>query len=93
MLWVCTVAFTLDGLKDRYDYEQVNRQEFCIYKDIPTKNILFVDLPVVDGSGIGLTRLSDIPELIEDYGLEKVQEVFDKYGDKYIPLDDVLPYV
>lgn len=89
----CTVAFTLDGLKDRYDYEQVNSQEFCIYVDIPVKNILFIDLPVVDGGGIGLTRLSDIPELIEDYGLEKVQKVFDKYGDKYIPLEDVLPYI
>lgn len=89
----CTVAFTLDGLKDRYDYEQVNSQEFCIYVNVPVKNILFIDLPVVNGNGIGLTRLSDIPALIEDYGLEKVQKVFDKYGDKYIPIDDVLPYI
>lgn len=89
----CTVAFTLDGLEDRYDYEMVNNTEYCIYKDIPAKNILFIDLPVVDGSGIGLTRLSDIPELIEEYGVEKVQNVFNKYGDKYIPLEDVLPYI
>lgn len=89
----CTVAFTLDGLEDRYDYEMVNSVEYCIYKDIPAKNILFIDLPVVDGSGIGLTRLSDIPELIEEYGVEKVQNVFNKYGDKYIPLEDVLPYI
>ena len=89
----CTVAFTLNGLEDRYDYEMVNRVEYCIYKDIPAKNILFIDLPVVDGSGIGLTRLSDIPELIYEYGLEKVQKVFNKYGDKYIPLEDVLPYL
>lgn len=90
----CTVAFTLDGLADRYDYEQVNNQEFCIYRDIPAKNILFIDLPVIDGNGIGLTRLSDIPELIEEYGLEKVQKVFSKYSkDEYIPLKDVLPYI
>ena len=89
----CTVAFTLDGLEDRYDYEMVNSVEYCIYKDIPAKNILFIDLPVVDGSGIGLTRLSDIPELIEEYGVEKVQNVFNKYGDKYIPLDSILPYI
>lgn len=90
----CTVAFTSDGLKDEYDYEQVNNQEFCIYTDIPAKNILFIDLPVIDGNGIGLTRLSDIPELIEEYGLEKVQKVFSKYSkDEYIPLKDVLPYI
>lgn len=89
----CTVAFTLDGLEDRYDYEKVNSVEYCIYKDIPAKNILFIDLPVVDGSGIGLTRLSDIPELVEEYGVEKVQNVFNKYGDKYIPLEDILPYL
>ena len=89
----CTVAFTLDGLEDRYDYEMVNNTEYCIYKDIPAENILFIDLPVVDGSGIGLTRLSDIPELIDEYGFEKVQKVFNKYGDKYIPLEDILPYL
>lgn len=89
----CTVAFTLDGLKDKYDYEQVNEQEFCIYTDIPVKNILFIDLPVIDGNGIGLTRLSDIPKLIEKFGSEKVQKVFNKYGNEYIPLKDVLPYI
>lgn len=88
----CTVAFTLDGL-DKGDYEQVNNTEYCIYTDIPVKNILFIDLPVIDGNGIGLTRLSDIPELIDEYGLEKVQKVFNKYGDEYIPLEAVLPYI
>lgn len=89
----CTVAFTLDGLEDRYDYEQVNSQEFCIYKDIPTKNILFIDLPVAEDSG-GWERLSDIPHLINEYGLEKVQKVFNKYYNyQHIPLDDVLPYI
>ena len=89
----CTVAFTLDGLKDRYDYEMVNNTEYCIYKDIPVQNIVFIDIPVIDGNGIGLERLSDIPELIADYGLEKVQNVFNKYGDKYIPLDAIIPYI
>ena len=89
----CTVAFTLDGLEDRYDYEMVNRQEYCIYKDIPAKNILFIDLPVAEDSG-GCERLSDIPHLISDYGLEKVQKVFNKYySNQYIPLDAILPYI
>lgn len=89
----CTIAFTLDGLKDRYDYEMVNNTEYCIYKNIPVNNILFIDLPVVYGNGIGLTRLSDVPGLIDEYGLEKVQYVFNKYGDKYIPLENILPYI
>ena len=90
----CTVAFTLDGLADRYDYEQVNNQEFCIYTDIPVKNILFIDLPIMDVHGNGLKRLSDIPKLIEKFGLEKVQKVFNQYSKYvYIPLKDVLPYI
>ena len=82
----CTVAFTLDGLEDRYDYEMVNNTEYCIYKDIPAK---IIDLPVADDE-----RLSDIPYLINEYGLEKVQEVFNEYYDnQYIPLEAVLPYI
>ena len=89
----CTVAFTLDGLENKYDYEMVNNTEYCIYKDIPTKNILFIDLPVVDGNGLPLTRLSDIPELLNDYGYDKVKKVFEKQTYQYIPLDDILPYI
>ena len=89
----CTVAFKLDGLKDRYDYEMVNNTEYCIYKDVPAKNILFIDLPVAEVSG-GIERLSDIPQLIDEYGLEKVQNVFNKYYDnQYIPLEALLPYI
>ncbi len=90
----CTVAFTLDGLADRYDYEQVNNQEFCIYTDIPVKNILFIDLPVMDVHGNGLKRLSDIPKLIEKFGLEKVQKVFNQHSEYvYMSLEDILPYI
>lgn len=89
----CTVAFTLDGLEDRYDYEKVNNTEYTIYTDIPTKNILFIDLPVVDGNGLPLTRLSDIPELLEEYGYNKVKKVFEKQMHQYIPLDDIIPYI
>lgn len=90
----CTVAFTLDELEDKYDYEKVNDVEYCIYKDIPVKNILFIDLPVVgDSDGFRFERLSDIPKLIDKYGIEKVQNVFNKYYSyKYIPLDTVLLY-
>ena len=92
----CTVAFTLDGLENTYDYEKVNNSEYCVYKDIPVENILFIDIPVIEGGGMGLERLSDIPELIKDYGLEKVRKVFSKYSNQdneYIPLDDILPYL
>lgn len=89
----CTVAFTLDGLENKYDYEMVNNTEYCIYKDIPTRNILFIDLPVVDGNGLPLTRLSDIPELLNDYGYDKVKKVFEKQTYQYIPLDAILPYI
>jgi hypothetical protein len=89
----CTVAFTLEGLEDRYDYEMVNDTEFCIYKDVPAKNILFIDLPVAEIGG-GIERLSDIPQLIDEYGLEKVQKVFNKYyNNQYIPLESILPYI
>ena len=71
----------------------VNNTEYCIYKDVPAKNILFIDLPVAEVSG-GIERLSDIPQLIDEYGLEKVQNVFNKYYDnQYIPLEALLPYI
>ena len=74
-------------------YEKVNNTEYCIYRDIPVNNILFIDLPVAEVSG-GIERLSDIPQLIDEYGLEKVQNVFNKYYDnQYIPLDAILPYI
>lgn len=88
----CTVAFTLDGLKDRYDYEKVNTDEYCIYKDIPANKILFIDLPVAGGGG-GFDRLSDIPQKIAKYGLEKVQNVINKRHYQYIPLESILPYI
>lgn len=89
----CTVAFTLGGLEDRYDYERVNDTEYCIYKDISAKNILFIDLPVAYGNGLSLTRLSDIPELLNHYGYDKVKKVFEKQTYQYIPLDDIVPYI
>lgn len=89
----CTIAFTLDGLKDKQDYEMVNNTEYCIYTDILPDRILFVDLPVVDGNGLPLTRLSDIPELLNDYGYDKVKKVFEKQTYQYIPLDYILPYI
>ena len=74
-------------------YEMVNDTEYCIYKDVPAKNILFIDLSVVEVGG-GIERLSDIPQLIDEYGLEKVQKVFNKYyTNQYIPLDAILPYI
>lgn len=90
----CTVAFTLEGLDANVrDYEQVNNDEYVIYVDIPVKNVLFIDLPVVDGNGLTLTRLSDIPRLIDRHGIDKVLKVFAKQSNVYIPIEDVLPYL
>ena len=55
--------------------------------------MLFIDLPVVDGNGLPLTRLSDIPELLNDYGYDKVKKVFEKQTYQYIPLDDIMSYI
>ena len=88
----CTVAFTLDGL-DKKNCEKVNADEYCIYEDIPTSNILFIDLPVFGSSTGMLKRLSDIPKLIDKFGIEKVEQAYNKYPNKYIPLDVILQYI
>lgn len=88
----CTIAFTLDGL-DNKDYEMVNDSEYCIYYDIPTKNFIFIDLPVSGNAGGGIYRLSDIPKLIDKFGLDKVKNVISKSKYQYIPIDDILPYL
>lgn len=91
-----TIAFTLDGLENKYDYDKVNDYEYTIYADVPTKNIIFVDLPVVTATFGELYRLSDIPELIDEYGYDDVKSVFAEiaeHGTEYVPLDVIMPCI
>jgi hypothetical protein len=67
--------------------------KYTIYTDIPVKDILFIDLPVVNGNGLPLTRLSDIPELLKEYGYNKVKRFLKKQSHQYILLDDIIPYI
>ena len=87
-----TVAFTLSGLDDK-KYQKVNDTQYCIYQDVPVSNILFIDLPVYGLANDKHDRLSDIPRLINRFGIEKVEQVYNKAPYKYIPLDMILQYI
>lgn len=86
-----TVAFNLNNVNN---YEKVNNEQYCIYQDIPIKNIIFFDLPVCASNNISSPyRLSDISRLVKKHGKEKVITITNKMSVQYIPIETILKYI
>lgn len=84
----CTVAFSKTNLKH---IEKVNEDEYCIYENIPISNIKFIDIPL-NYEANRTYRLSEIPILINKYGVEKVVTNLNKFK-LTIPIETVIKYV
>lgn len=67
-----TIAFDSTG----YDLEKVNSEDFRVWEDINTEDILFVDYFIETS-----LRLSDMPHLIKEYGYDKVMYVIKQQDD------------
>lgn len=67
----CTVAFKIPNKNDLNKYK-VNDDQYTFPFDIPVNDILFIDVPI---SSIPNSRISDISELIEKFGKDKVINV------------------
>ena len=57
--------------------EQVNDTQYIITKNISPSDIVFID-PFVFIAGNTHKHLSDIPSLIKNFGVERVEKVFNK---------------
>ena len=84
----CTVAFSKTNLKH---IEKVNADEYCIYENILASNIKFIDIPL-NYEANRTYRLSEIPMLINMYGVEKVVTDLNKFK-LTIPIETVIKYV
>ena len=67
-----TVAFIVD--KDKAEQYKVNDTEYTLPFDIPASDIMFIDEPI----GLNNYRESDLKELINKFGEDKVAEVLSK---------------
>ena len=72
-----TVAFKIK--KDIAEQYKVNSDEYTIPFDIPAPDILFIDRYIVDNY-----RLSDIPNIVNKYGKDKVIKVYTNRQDKFV---------
>ena len=72
-----TVAFKIK--KDIAEQYKVNSDEYTIPFDIPASDILFIDRYIVDNY-----RLSDIPNIVNKYGKDKVIKVYTNRQDKFV---------
>lgn len=72
-----TVAFKIK--KDIADQYKVNEDQYTIPFDIPASDILFIDRFIIDNY-----RLSDIPNLVNKFGKDKVIKVFTNRQDKFV---------
>ncbi len=85
-----TIAFFTQKIDNM---EQVNNSEYVIYQNIPIQDILFIDLPVCGQPSGQVYRLSDIPNLITKFGVDKVIQVCSKMAQQYIPIETVVSYI
>lgn len=72
-----TVAFKIK--KDIAEQYKVNSDEYTIPFDIPASDILFIDRYIVDNY-----RLSDIPNIVNKFGKDKVIKVYTNRQDKFV---------
>lgn len=70
----CTVAFKLPKNIETEKYK-VNDDQYTFPFNIPVEDILFIDVPI---SPINSCRISDVPELVNKYGEDKVIDVLSK---------------
>lgn len=84
----CTIAFSKTNLKH---IEKVNEDEYCIYENIPSSSIKFIDIPL-NYEANHTYRLSEVPLLITKYGVEKVVTNLNKFK-LTIPIETVIKYI
>jgi hypothetical protein len=73
----CTVAFK--NQPNNKKFERVNNTQYCIYQDIPLKDILFIDTWISDYTS--LKRVSDMKRLIDKMGIDKLRSILYKKQD------------
>lgn len=69
-------------VKPNKNFDKVNNTQYMVYEDIKPEDIKFIDRPLFDN-----IRTSDLPALIEQFGVEHVKDVVHKGGlgmDKYV---------
>lgn len=70
----CTIAFRNDFANG--EAEKVNDTDVLVYKNIPPKDILFIDTWISDD--VGLKRVSDMKRLIDRQGVDKISNILHK---------------
>ena len=78
--WRCYGSSVFFTLPQGIFVEFENDSEYGIYGDIPPENITNIDILLTEDDFL---RLSDIPYVIDDYGLSAVKEAY--YNDNSIP--------
>ena len=64
--------------------EKVNDTQYTVFDNISPENIVFVDKPI-----FGTYRTSDLQNLVDKFGKEKVLNVFDKTSNKFISKEEL----
>ena len=65
--------------------DKVNDTQYMVYDNISPENIVFVDKPIFNNY-----RTSDIENLVDRFGKDKVLDVFDKSKNQYISRDELV---
>ena len=68
--------------------EKVNNTQYMVYEDLSPENIVFVDKPIFNNY-----RTSDIENLVDRFGKDKVLDVFDKSKNQYISRDELVDMI
>ena len=63
--------------------QKVNDSQYTVFEDVTPENIVFIDKPVFSNY-----RTSDIAELVEKYGKDRVIEVFNTAKQKYVSQEE-----
>lgn len=65
--------------------DKVNNTQYTVYDDISPENIVFIDKPI-----FSIYRTSDLNELVEKFGKDKVLEVYDKSKNKAVSREELV---
>ena len=64
--------------------EKVNNTQYTVFDDLSPDNIAFIDKPL-----FGDYRTSDLKRLVDEYGVQKTLDVFEKSNSKNVTLEEL----